>query len=311
MTTNQVLPQIYKEPTHRKLYRHIIYLVPTCSNPSGKTTTLARRKALVQLARKYNCLVICDDVYDFLQWALSDEWQSIPRQVRLPRLCDIDLALGPAEDDPGHFGYAISNGTFSKIVGPGVRTGWVEASPAFAYGLSQTGSTRSGGAPSQFSAALMCEMLKSGDISRQIDTLTRAALQRRHRLMLDAIQKHLGTFNVAIQETSLLGSNIFGGYFVWFRLPEGSPTAKAIFSKASEEENLIIGHGDIFEVHGDEASARFRHDIRLCFSWEPEDSLIEGVERLGRVLAGMMGGTPSNSGSPTVETPNSSLSEFK
>ncbi len=112
--------------------------------------TVSRREGLVRLARKYDALVICDDVYDFLQWPVvsplrpsspSSPHAPPPTPTPLPRLVDIDLALGPDPCDPRHFGHAISNGTFSKIVSPGMRTGWVEASPAFAFGLAQTGST--------------------------------------------------------------------------------------------------------------------------------------------------------------------------
>ncbi|KAJ4294743.1 Valine--pyruvate aminotransferase [Collariella sp. IMI 366227] len=63
---------VYKDVgPHRKLYRHVVYLVATCANPSGKTMTLSRREGLIHLARKYDALIISDDVYDFLQWPVS------------------------------------------------------------------------------------------------------------------------------------------------------------------------------------------------------------------------------------------------
>ncbi|PHH78157.1 hypothetical protein CDD80_7331 [Ophiocordyceps camponoti-rufipedis] len=129
----------------RRIYRHVIYCVTTWSNPSGITMSLRRRESLVRLARRYDALLISDDVYDFLQWPLDD---SSPPPPTLPRLCDIDLAMGPEANDPHSFGHAISNGSFSKIAGPGMRTGWVEGSRAFIAGLGDTASTLSGGAPS-------------------------------------------------------------------------------------------------------------------------------------------------------------------
>jgi DNA-binding transcriptional MocR family regulator len=141
--------------------------------------TVSRREGLVRLARKYNALVICDDVYDFLQWPVvspprpgsSSPSAAPPPPEPLPRLVDIDLALGPGPDDPHHFGHAISNGSFSKIVSPGMRTGWVEASPAFAFGLAQTGSTKSGGAPSReyLEGAAICWLcLKASSLTRSL-----------------------------------------------------------------------------------------------------------------------------------------------
>lgn len=126
-----------------------VYCVPTFSNPSGKTMSLSNRQKLVQIARKYDALIITDDVYDFLQFptSLATSASSLNKAL-LPRLVDIDRTLDPVPPADS-FGNAMSNGSFSKIAGPGVRTGWAEATPKFTYGLSQCGSSRSGGAPSQ------------------------------------------------------------------------------------------------------------------------------------------------------------------
>lgn len=246
--------------------------------------SLRRREALVRLARKYDILVISDDVYDFLQWPTSGTLTpERPPEMRIPRLCDIDLAMGYEGTDPEGFGNAISNGSFSKIAGPGVRTGWVEASRAFVHGLSMTGSTRSGGAPSQLNAAILSDLVHNGELENHIETALRPALQRRHGLMMDAISRYLSPLGAFVRKSSLLGSQIYGGFFVWFTLDMGLPN-KVIAEAALEEEKLIIGSGNMFEVHGDESSARFYTEIRLCFAWEPEEDLVEGVRRLADLL---------------------------
>ncbi|KAF6805637.1 histone acetyltransferase esa1 [Colletotrichum sojae] len=285
-----------KQAKNRKLYRHVIYLVPTCSNPTGKTMSLRRRYELVALARKHDALLVTDDVYDMLQWPVANNSTDAStlsgyysQSMRLPRLVDIDRAMGVPESS---FGNAVSNGSFSKIVGPGMRTGWAEASPAFAYGLSQTGSTCSGGAPSQFSAMVVAEYMRQGELRRQLDEVTRPALARRHALMMRALREHvqgpLGE-GVVLREVALKGEEHYGGYFVWFSLPEGMSSREAAV-RAKDTEDLVIGHGGQFEVHGDEETARFGREIRLCFSWEPEEDIVEGVERLGRVLKAMKEG---------------------
>lgn len=263
----------------RKNYKHVIYVVATCANPSGKTMSLARREALVRLARKHDALIVSDDVYDFLQWPVS-AGSSLSSVVPLPRLCDIDRQLGIPE---GGFGNAISNGSFSKIVGPGVRTGWVQAPDVFILGLSHNGATRSGGAPSQLTAAVISDLVNSGELERLVDETTRPALRRRHALMMDAISKHLVPHGAELRASSLRGGDVYGGYFIWITLDLGVP-AEVIGRAALEEENLIIGVGHMFEVKGDEKSVSFEQQIRLCFAWEPEEDLVEGVERLGRVL---------------------------
>lgn len=288
---------VYKDPNLRKVYRHIIYVVPSAANPSGKTMSLRRREGLVRLARQYDCLVVCDDVYDFLQWPVGGTLSStsatspLPQTRPFPRLSDIDYALGPSAHDASSadgkwFGHAISNASFSKIVGPGIRTGWVAGTRDFAFGLAQTGSTKSGGAPSQLSATLVCEMMAGGDLGRHIDGTCRPALQRRHALLMQAVHEKLDRFGIEVLDGNVGaedGQMTYGGYFVWITFPRGPPAAD-IAKRAMEEENLIVPPGKMFEVKGDEGTVRFENSIRLCFSWEEEEDLVEGVARLGRVV---------------------------
>ncbi|KAL7933558.1 pyridoxal phosphate-dependent transferase [Trichoderma chlorosporum] len=283
-------PKPLKNPgLFRKLYRHVIYVVPTCSNPSGKTMSVRRRESLVKLARKHDALIISDDVYDFLQWPLDGAVKpERPPEMRLPRLCDIDRALGRAENDPHGFGHTVSNGSFSKIAGPGVRTGWAEGTPAFALGLSKTGSSMSGGAPSQLCAAMLADLLQSGELESFIENKTRPALQRRHRIMMDAVKEHLEPLGVVARESSIAGESIYGGYFVWLTLTRGPP-AVLLSDAAVAEENIIIGRGNMFAVRGDEQGANYDQNFRLCFSWEPEEALVDGVKRLGLLIQRMQG----------------------
>ncbi len=102
--------------------------------------TFARRQELVRIARKYDALIITDDVYDQLQWPSSTTSSPpCPDTAILPRVVDIDRQMegGAEREGSSGFGNAVSNGTFSKIVGPGCRTGWAEGTKKFAHGLSQ------------------------------------------------------------------------------------------------------------------------------------------------------------------------------
>jgi DNA-binding transcriptional MocR family regulator len=248
--------------------------------------SVAHREKLVQLARKYDCLVVSDDVYDLLQWPLGNEppIAERPPEMRLPRLCDID---GSMDGQSSHgFGNAVSNGSFSKLAGPGVRTGWAEGTTKFANGLAHTASTLSGGCPSQLVAGSLGELVRTGELEHFLEETTRPSLQRRHKLMMDAIKEHIVPLGVDVRSSSLPGAGIYGGYFVWFTPREGLPS-KLISQVAMAEENLIIGAGSMFEVHGDEKSVQFNTDIRLCFSWEAEEDVVEGVRRLGSVLKRM------------------------
>ena len=123
-----------------KFYRHFIYAVPTFSNPSSITMSQLRREELVSLAREYDACIICDDVYDQLQWpADKNANQSSIEHAQLTRIVDVDRTIAGGSERKGAdgFGNVVSNGTFSKIAGPGCRTGWAEGTTKFAYGLSQ------------------------------------------------------------------------------------------------------------------------------------------------------------------------------
>ena len=100
--------------------------------------SLSARVKLVRLAREFDALIICDDVYDFLAWHIPSTSKlasgEAPHHVKpilkaaVPRIVDVDRVIDGGSERHGSdgFGNVISNGTFSKICGPGVRTGWIE-----------------------------------------------------------------------------------------------------------------------------------------------------------------------------------------
>ncbi|GME24859.1 putative aminotransferase [Neofusicoccum parvum] len=269
-------PVVSQTPTkpsyaYRKFYKHVIYCVPTFSNPSGITMPLEKRRALVQLARKFDALVVCDDVYDFLHWEVPGSEPNQECYSPLPRLVDLDRHFdgGPTE----MFGNVVSNGSFSKIVGPGCRVGWAEGTGKFIYGLSKAGSTRSGGAPSQLVSTFSNGLLADGSLAGVIRKELVPACARRYLALSSAARTHLVPLGASFDEVS-------GGYFVWLKLPEPL-AAEEVVGKALEEEDLVIGPGGLFAVSEGSGIAK---RVRLCFMWEDETKLAEGVERLARVM---------------------------
>jgi DNA-binding transcriptional MocR family regulator len=92
--------------------------------------SLSTRQQMVRLARKFDALIVTDDVYDCLWWdakPTNDDEPGILQSV-VPRLVDVDKTIdgGAEREGADGFGNAMSNGSFSKICGPGVRTGWIE-----------------------------------------------------------------------------------------------------------------------------------------------------------------------------------------
>ena len=102
---------------------------------------LSKRQELLQLARKHDALLICDDVYDFLRWPSRPNIEAKQTAATLPRIVDLDI-LNDVQGATS-FGNCVSNGSFSKILGPGCRVGWAESTPRFIYGLTQAYETHS------------------------------------------------------------------------------------------------------------------------------------------------------------------------
>ncbi|KAF4961853.1 hypothetical protein FSARC_10039 [Fusarium sarcochroum] len=293
-----------------KLYKHIIYAVPTFSNPSGKTMSLRRRHQLVRLAREFDALVVTDDVYDVLRWPRvqgqdQDKLAAIP-----PRIVDMDRVLdgGPKDE----WGNAISNGSFSKIISPGVRTGWVEGTPKFALSLSELGANKSGGCPSHLTATFINEMLTSGQLQAHIKDVLIPTYRSRYYALHNAVSDHLESlgFQISIGKPYDVALDLSvqsngksceripmaGGYFAYLTVPEDLPISSTrLAALGMEKHNLKFAFGAMMTVEGDEGSVErgdqgFSKGIRLCWAWHNENEIVEGIERLAGLVTEVKAG---------------------
>lgn len=262
----------------------------------------------MRLARRYDALIVTDDVYDFLQWSSApDSVTPYPTKAYLPRVLDIDRYLDGGPQD--EWGNVISNGSFSKLLGPGARTGWAESTEKVAYGLSQTycpmlchfmwsllsamtteqeltrgncsGSSRSGGAPSQLTATFVDQLLSTSILQNHIANVLQPAYAERYHRTMSAVREYLLPLGFTLPSKP---QEIAGGYFIWLNLPRPL-LANDLARRAMEEENLKIASGDLFEVCGDTTKVdnRFEDGVRICFAWEEACKLAEGVRRLAHV----------------------------
>ncbi|KAI5289404.1 hypothetical protein KEM54_003930 [Ascosphaera aggregata] len=281
----------------RKIFSHVIYGVPTFANPSGKIMTLEHRERLVRIARKYNALIITDDVYDLLCWPAASRYSQKVVSKGVPRLVDVDRYLDGGPQD--EFGNSLSNGSFSKIIAPGLRVGYCEAMPKLAWGVSQAGSSRSGGAPSQWTSTLVCHLLTSGWLLEHIEDTLRPAYQRRATKLIDGIRNHLVPIGVHFtlpwqHDNNPKEGQLMGGYFVWLRLPdELQISAGQLADLAEKEENLLFTPGNACVVdqasEGERLSKTPGQDaeryLRLCFAYEEENLLEVGPQRLAELIS--------------------------
>ena len=100
-----------------KVFKHVIYCVPNFANPSSVTTSVGVREELVRCAQEFDALLVCDDVYDMLQWPAQPSDTDHVSEAQMPRIVDIERymlakAANGHEDDSSSFGNVISNGSF-------------------------------------------------------------------------------------------------------------------------------------------------------------------------------------------------------
>ncbi|KAK6385480.1 Valine--pyruvate aminotransferase [Exophiala oligosperma] len=335
------LASFKRSPQYPKLYRHIIYLVPTFSNPSSKTYPLERREALVRLAREKDALLITDDCYDFLSWSVetrlaqtngsslgasptpfppptngssssSNSSRTYPPPPPPPRLVDVDSSLPGGDLE---WGNAVSNGSFSKVVGPGMRCGWAEATPKFILRLNRVGATLSGGAPGQFSSTLIEHLLRTGALEGHIRNVLIPLYQHRSAILRQAIHEYLEPLGVKIDTGASYKvdgpdrtgeekeeEEVFGGFFLYILFPEGIRSDQ-VARIALDEYNLRILSSGMMAVRGSKTSCcgrewereRLSRGTRLCWAWHEEEQLVEGVQRIARVLKEKMMCTVSSS----------------
>jgi 2-aminoadipate transaminase len=229
-----------------------IYTIPTFQNPSGATLSLERRHRLLDLARSWGSMVIDDDPYGLLRFAGEP----------LPTLRE--LAAG----DPLVFAVR----TFSKIVAPGLRVGWVDADPELQQLLinAKQAMDTCTNLPAQ---RLLAGFLEGGHLEDHLVT-QRAQYKSRKEAMHDALTEHFGDI--------ARWTDPEGGFFLWVTL-ENRVNSEELFEIALAEGVAFIP-GPAFSPSG-----RFTDAFRLCFASTPPDRIHEGVARLRRAADKLVG----------------------
>lgn len=261
-----------EDPTRdrpRKLFRYVIYLVPTFSNPSGSTMSTASRLRLLEIARKHDMLILCDDVYDFLAFPDTNVAEIPPRIVTLDRATLAERGVDASKE----YGNTVSNLTFSKLLGPGLRVGWQETvSPLLAQGLAQSGAVRSGGTPSQLTSMIVGEMIQLDRVHDPIISHLAKTYSARAHVLREAIAAELP------QGTEVYGGD--GGYFLWVVTPETVDAQEA--AKLCKERGVVLANGSHFEVEGNPVGWGCRCQ-RLSISFLTEDQIRLGIKIWGQV----------------------------
>ncbi|XP_012151850.2 2-aminoadipate transaminase [Megachile rotundata] len=180
-----------------KLFWAMFYTIPTFHNPTGTTLPEENCKRLVEIARNTSIMIACDDVYNLLNYG-----NGFPPH----RLYFYD-----DPSDPNYKGgNIVSNGSFSKILSPGIRCGWIECSPRVAEIFRSSGILRSGGGVNNYIFGVIASLLHLKIQDAHLDKLIQIYRERLSALC-DVLDHDLPK-DCSYQRPE-------GGYFVWIHLP--------------------------------------------------------------------------------------------
>jgi 2-aminoadipate transaminase len=239
------------EEHHPKL----VYLIPTFGNPSGATLSLERRKRILAIAARTQTLVVEDDPYGELYFDAPPP----------PSM----LAL--SDSIPGSREWLAHCGSFSKILSPGLRVGWLIAPPALLANATMC-KQFSDAHTSNLTQATAAHYLTLNRLDAAL-SVVRQTYAERARVMASCLSRELGEA-IAFNAPQ-------GGMFFWARLTgaQGRSVSAAEFAKRAIDQGVAFVPGAPFFAHDPDPAT-----VRLSFATVGVDKIEEGIKRLGQAL---------------------------
>ncbi len=224
----------------------MIYVIPDFQNPTGRTWSMERRVKFMEIINKYEIPVIEDNPYGELRF--EGEY--------LPALKSMDTK-----------GLVVFLGTFSKILAPGYRLGWVCASDdiLFKYNLMAQAAALQASTISQMETAKWIDMF---DLDAHVAKI-REVYGRRRSVMVETMEKELPDCCKFTKPD--------GGLFTWIELPEYM-NAKELQMKCLEKKVAFVPGGTFYPNGGHE------NTMRLNYSCMPEDKIVQGITALAEAI---------------------------
>jgi 2-aminoadipate transaminase len=242
----ETLDQLDREGRRPKF----IYTVPSFQNPAGVTMSAPRRKRLVEVAHERELLVLEDNPYGLLRY------EGEPPSP----LYALDGGV-----------YVMYLGTFSKILSPGIRLGWVVAPPPVLEKIN-LGKQAADLCTSTLSQLMVQAYFERGRWRDYVDSLT-AVYRARRDTMLDALADHF--------PRQAEWTRPAGGLFIWATMPDFIDTTDLLARALRDNVAFVPGEAAFLDGRG-------RNSMRLNFSGCDEESIREGVRRIGEVVTEQM-----------------------
>lgn len=235
--------------TDGKPFWGLYYTIPSYHNPTGVKFSPALNKELVKLARKYDVLIACDDVYNVLCY----DNDKPPK-----RLFSYDC-----RSDSDYKGNVVSNGTFSKILSPGARVGWLECPPRIVPFFRNSGILKSGGCANNYTSGIVSSLIELGLFDAQLEIYYDRYKERMitacgilDRYLPKACKYHRPT----------------GGYFIWIEFPK-QVDCKPFNFWCRERYKVFAIPGERFSIKGEAKNC-----IRLTTAFHEKNTIQTAVK---------------------------------
>ena len=235
-----------------------MYILPNFQNPGGTTLSRPRRDELVLLSDKYGIPIIEDDPYGQLRY----EGEHIPPLVVLDR-------TNLLRDNGYLLGNVIYLSTFSKVLAPGLRLGWIVAPPDVITHLVQLKQSTDLHT-SSFTQMVAYEVARDGFMEEHVKLIRRVYKERRDA-MLEALHNYF--------PPEVSWTHPHGGLFLWVTLPSGIDTMKLLDTALRQDVAFVPG--EPFFPSGQESGSH----MRLNFSNAKPEQIREGIRRLSIAVA--------------------------
>ena len=239
-----VIPEL--EERVKKYNPKLVYTIPVYHNPTGATLSEERREDLARLSAKHDFLIVADEVYQLLAYTDTPP----------PPMIFFDTTE-----------HVISLGSFSKIMAPGLRLGWMHVSKKRLEPFLMCGLLDSGGGLNPFSASIVSSAIKLGLLQENLLHLKTTYTKRRD-VLNQALRHHIPMLNFSLPH---------GGFFIWADLGEGIDT-ETILENAVRHD---VGFQPGVRFSSMNGPSSF---LRLCFAYYGDEDLVEGVARLARAI---------------------------
>ena len=233
------------EDAIKKYHPKLIYIVATFQNPTGITMSLERRKALVEVASKYGVPIVDDNPYGEIRF----------KGDHVPNMKEVG---GDA---------VISLGTFSKIIAPGLRVGWMNVSEQYIQTFEKVKQCADLHA-NTFTQFMIYKYIAAGKLDSHVKDLIKNYGEKRD-LMLEEMDKHF--------PKELTWTRPEGGLFLWGEMPENM-SGTGLLPKAIDKKVAYV-YGSPFYPDG-----KGDNNFRLNFSNAALENISEGIKRLGKVF---------------------------